>query len=414
MPGCVVFAYFTIVTCHRLVTHELPDGFDPDTSWSGVAAAFVLVYGSAASGEVEPGTLAAGFMVGLVWFVAGLSAINVRRRLVAGPAHTKVNMAGKLCVVTGANAGVGLDTARELAKLGAEVVLACRSEVKATAAMLEIKSSFPKANVRFVKLDIGSLDSVRGCASQLLDAGVPIDVLINNAGVMLTELKKSSDRIDLAFQANRLGHFLLTTMLIPLLLKRQGRVVNVTSAIHRIPHKVDLNEVAQRNGKFPGMFEVYAETKLCNILFTAALNRQYGSTDSNVARIKAFAVHPGTVITTNVTRDLPPWIVYLNECSLPFMKLVTKAGKEGAYSSVTAATTLGPKTGKDYDPTCYVANCKLRSPSDLAKNPYLAKELWGLSERQQGGPDHRGRLVLQRSDSEESIEQHSRRVCTNI
>ena len=173
-------------------------------------------------------------------------------------------------------------------------------------------------------------------------------------------------------------------MLMPLLLKRQGRVVNVSSAIHRIPHKVDLNEVVQRT-KFPGIFEVYSETKLCNILFTAALNRQYGGggggTGSKVASIKAFAVHPGTVITTNVTRDLPPWIVYLNQCSLPFMKLIVKAGKEGAYSSVTAATILEPKSGKDYDPTCYVANCSLRSPSDLAKKPHLAKELWELSER---------------------------------
>lgn len=383
MPGCVVFAYFATVTCHRLVTHELPDGFDQDTSWSGVAASMVLVYGSAASGEVEPGTLASGLMVGLVWFLAGLSAHNIRRRLVAGPAHPKVKMAGKLCIVTGANAGVGMDTARELARLGAEVVLACRSEVKATAAMLEIKRTIPKANVRFVKLDLGSLDSVRECGSKFLDAGLPIDVLVNNAGVMLTELKTSSDGMDLAFQANHLGHFLLTTMLMPLLLKRRGRVVNVTSAIHRIPHRIDFNEVVNRS-KFPGMFEVYSETKLCNIFFTAELNKRFGSSansSAGAASIKAFAVHPGTVITTNVTRDLPPWIIYLNECSLPFMKLIVKAGHEGAYSSVAAATTLEPGTGKGYDPTCYVANCALRSPSDLAKKPSLAKELWELSEK---------------------------------
>jgi NAD(P)-dependent dehydrogenase (short-subunit alcohol dehydrogenase family) len=356
----------------------------------------VLAYGNYVVRSIERHSLGAALALSLIWVLGGLVAINIRRRLVRGPSHRVCQMHGKLCVVTGANTGVGLDTARELAAMGAEVVLACRTESKAETAMRTIWHQHPGANIRFLQLDLGSLESVRACAAKLLDANRPVDVLINNAGVMLSEATESKDGIDLAFQANHLGHFLLTTLCLPLIQRAPGggRVVNLGSAIHHIPKKLDITNLAHRTS-FPGMFEVYSDTKLCNALFTAELNRRFGRQGvgtSKVAQITAFCVHPGTVITSEVARNLPPLVVYINSLSLPLTKLVAKAGVEGCYSSLCAATTLTLASTDPADPGCpaavgYVANCALAYPNPLAADPILAKQLWVLSDKLIGTKD---------------------------
>lgn len=310
-----------------------------------------------------------------VWLAASSIAVAVYRTLVRGPTHDPVDLFGRLMVVTGANTGVGFDTARGLAALGAEVVLACRSPQKAAVALARIRAEVKGARVWAVELDLSSLASVRECAAELVALGRPVDALINNAGVMPAVAAKTIDDLDIGFQCNHLGHFLLTNLLAGSLRKARsgGRVVNLGSAIHHIPTSIDLPEVAARElVPFPGMFPAYADTKLCNLLFTAEFNRRF----RDVSAVQAFCVHPGTVISSEVARHLPPLVRRLQQLFLPFMWPLMKSGAAGAHSSIAAATTL-----QIVADAAYVVNCRLAVPNPLGTDPSLGAELWALSER---------------------------------
>ena len=181
------------------------------------------------------------------------------------------SQAGKTAFVTGANTGIGFDTARVLAEKGARVLLGCRDEQRANKAMNAIRARVPNASLAWVALDLTSLASIRSAAEQVL-AEDRLDFLVNNAGVMVPPKTLTEDGFELQFGVNHLGHFALTGHLLPLL-KRQpdARIVTVSSLAHR-GGKIDFDDLQANQGY--SRMKRYQMSKLANILFTLALSEK--------------------------------------------------------------------------------------------------------------------------------------------
>lgn len=203
-------------------------------------------------------------------------------------------MAGPRVLITGATSGIGLETARELARRGASLVLACRNPEKAARVRHELVAGGCDA-VDVVHLDLASLDSVRACAAQVESAFDSLDVLVNNAGVFRMARDESTDGYELTFATNHLGPFLLTLLLVPLLRPAgRARVVNVASAAYRFARLRfdDLQRVRWRGGVGWTGFRAYADSRLATVLFTRELARRLEGTG-----VTANACHPGHVAT---------------------------------------------------------------------------------------------------------------------
>jgi NAD(P)-dependent dehydrogenase (short-subunit alcohol dehydrogenase family) len=207
--------------------------------------------------------------------------------------------AGKLAIVTGANSGIGYDTALELARAGAAVVVASRSEAKGSAAVSRIQAAVPGAEVRFEALDLASLVAVAGFAERILGAGRPVDILVNNAGVMmLPQRQLTADGFEMQLGTNFLGHFALTGHLLPLLVKAHARVVQVSSIAHR-RGKIDFDDLqsAQRYGPS----RAYSQSKLAMLMFALELQRR---SDAGGWGLTSVAAHPGVAVSELVTNGL--------------------------------------------------------------------------------------------------------------
>ncbi|MCC9741697.1 oxidoreductase [Streptomyces sp. MNU89] len=213
------------------------------------------------------------------------------------------DQSGRTAVVTGANSGLGLVTARELARHGAEVVLACRDETRGRAAEARIAEEIPGARVRLARLDLADLASVREFAGAFLGDGgsggsgsggtARLDLLINNAGVMALPYRRTADGFETQFGVNHLGHFALTGLLLPALLATPGaRVVTVSSAMHLLPGTGDPGDPS---GEEPyRRWTAYARSKSANLLFTHELSRRLRRAGSDMV---AAAAHPGYAAT---------------------------------------------------------------------------------------------------------------------
>ncbi|MCX5557532.1 oxidoreductase [Streptomyces sp. NBC_00038] len=204
------------------------------------------------------------------------------------------DQSGRTAVVTGANSGIGYVTARELARKGAQVVLACRSEARGNEAGDRLVSEVPGAHVEFVRLDLGDLESVREFAATYERAYDRLDLLINNAGVMALPHGRTTDGFETQFGVNHLGHFALTGLLLPTLLGTPGaRVVTLSSGVHALSNIdiTDLNSERQYR-----RWVAYGRSKTANLLFTHELARRLATIGSEVV---AAAAHPGYA-TTNL------------------------------------------------------------------------------------------------------------------
>lgn len=204
------------------------------------------------------------------------------------------DQSGRTAVVTGANSGIGYVTARELARKGAQVILACRSEARGNEAGDRLVSEVPGAHVEFVRLDLGDLESVREFAAAYEHAYDRLDLLINNAGVMALPLGRTADGFETQFGVNHLGHFALTGLLLPALLGTPGaRVVTLSSGVHALSNIdiTDLNSERQYR-----RWIAYGRSKTANLLFTHELARRLATIGSEVV---AAAAHPGYA-TTNL------------------------------------------------------------------------------------------------------------------
>jgi NAD(P)-dependent dehydrogenase (short-subunit alcohol dehydrogenase family) len=273
------------------------------------------------------------------------------------------DLSGRVCVVTGANTGIGEVTARELAGAGARVILACRSESKTRPVIEAIKGSTGNDQVEFVALDLGDLASVRQCARALIDLATPIHVLINNAG-LAGQRGVTKDGFELHFGVNHLGHFLLTTLLLDTLTSSApARIVNVSSASHyQAKAGIPWDRVRGKTRSVVGMKE-YEVSKLANALFSAELARRLEGTG-----VTTYALHPG-VIASDVWRRVP-WPVR------GLMKRFMITTEEGARTSLYCATApeLASESGLYYD------KCAVKKPSAKARDAALAAELWQRSE----------------------------------
>jgi NAD(P)-dependent dehydrogenase (short-subunit alcohol dehydrogenase family) len=246
---------------------------------------------------------------------------------------------GRTAVITGANTGLGFETARALAERGAAVVLACRDLAKAEAAASRIRAVAPQAPVSVVHLDLGSLDSVRAAAGQIGADHERLDLLINNAGLMMPPYGRTADGFELQFGTNHLGHFALTGLLLDRLLAAPGsRVVTISSVGHRAGDiRFDDLQFRRRYRRIPA----YGQSKLANLMFTYELQRRLATAGAPTI---ALAAHPG-IVPTELQRYLPSWMNAFGSV-MPHQPAALGAGP-----ALRAATDPAASGGEYYGPS---------------------------------------------------------------
>ena len=284
------------------------------------------------------------------------------------------DQSGRVCVVTGANSGLGLETARALAAHGASVVLAVRNLDKGAEAVARIRAATPNADLSVQRLDLASLDSIRTAARELRDNTDRIDLLINNAGVMYTPRQKTTDGFELQFGTNHIGHFALTGLLLDRLLPVEGsRIVTVSSIAHRILSRIDFDDLqAQRRYN---RIAAYGRSKLANLLFTYELQRRL--TEAGAPTV-ALAAHPG-VSHTELGRHIP------GERRLrPLVRRTTQPAETGALATLRAATDPSAEGGQYYGPggAMEIRGHPVAVTSNRrSHNPDTQQRLWAASQQ---------------------------------
>ena len=291
------------------------------------------------------------------------------------------SQAGRFAIVTGANSGIGYESALALAAAGTEVVLAARSAPKGEAAAAHIIALVPGAKVRFRALDLADLGSVRAFADGIAAEHRSLDLLINNAGVMTPQVRQETrDGFELQFGTNYLGHFALTAHLLPLL--RQGsapRVVNLSSLAHRIG-RIAFDDLQSRRRYSPA--RSYGQSKLAMILFAVELQRR---SEAQGWGILSNATHPGwsrTELMRNVLRANGR-VPLLSRVAFALAPFLGQSGAEGALPTLFAATAPEAKGSAYYGPggwaelTGPVSVSKL---STAARDPAVAARLWDVSQ----------------------------------
>jgi WW domain-containing oxidoreductase len=274
-----------------------------------------------------------------------------------------LDLSGRSAVVTGANVGIGFETARALAARGADVVLACRDESRGTQAADGIRERHPDARVEVRVLDLASLESVRRFAAEL--PGESLDMLVCNAGLFGGGYRETEEGFEATVGVCHIGHFLLTLLLIDRLEAAGGRVVMVSSTSHKSPRQLDFSRLPQKREGYSDMV-AYGQAKLCNVLFAKELQRRFGERG-----ITAFALHPGTLVATEIGRH-SAFAKILIQIVRPFTKSL---GQGAATSVLCAAHPAVAELGGEY-----FSDCALERASREACDPEVAKRLWELSE----------------------------------
>ncbi|MEH3131829.1 MAG: SDR family NAD(P)-dependent oxidoreductase [Mycolicibacterium neoaurum] len=287
--------------------------------------------------------------------------------------HHIPDQSGRTAVITGANTGLGFETAKALAEHGAHVVLAVRDTDKGKRAAAQLTG-----NVSVQELDLGSLESVRAAAAELRGAHERIDLLINNAGVMTPPKSTTADGFELQFGTNHLGHFALTGLLLDTLLDTPGsRVVTVSSNGHKMGGAIHFDDLQWERSY--SRLGAYAQSKLANLMFTYELQRRLAPRGMTIA----VAAHPGTS-STELARNLPA-------LARPVTELVTKVAAQtaadGALPTLRAATDPGVLGGQYYGPA-NLAQWRgapvVVASSDQSYDVALQQRLWTVSEELTG------------------------------
>ena len=302
-----------------------------------------------------------------------------------------VDLRGKTALVTGASTGLGLETARTLAGAGARVIMAARPGAKLDTALASVREQVSGARVESVALDLTDFDSIRACAAAVASLTDKLDLLINNAGIMAVPFGRTPAGCELQFGTNHIGHFLLTNLLVPLLLKAgAARVINLSSGGHK-HSPVDFDDLHWEKREY-SKWGAYGQAKTANALFTVALQKRLGDKGVSV-----FAVHPGA-IPTELGRHLTEDDIkaLMNSKALGGDKQAsagTSRGKlqfktipQGAATSVWAAVSneLDGKGG------LYLEDCAISEEVSVgvaehgyfawALDPVAAERLWAVSE----------------------------------
>jgi NAD(P)-dependent dehydrogenase (short-subunit alcohol dehydrogenase family) len=292
------------------------------------------------------------------------------------------DQSGRVVVVTGANSGIGFQTAAILAYRGAHVVLAVRNLEKGNAALARIVAARPGADVTLQELDLGSLDSVRSAADALRTAYPRIDVLINNAGVMWTPKQVTKDGFEIQFGTNHLGHFALTGLVLDSLLPVRGsRVVTVGSMGHRLRASIHFDDLQWERGY--DRVAAYGQSKLANLLFTYELQRRLAARSSDKNATIAVAAHPG-ITNTELARNLPAILQPVRAVMAP---VLFQSPAMGALPTLRAATDPAVQGGQYYGPDGFLeqrGHPKLVQSSAQSHDEELQRRLWVVSEELTG------------------------------
>ena len=254
------------------------------------------------------------------------------------------DLTGKVIAVTGGNSGIGFESVRAFAMKGAEVILASRSEERGEQARAEILKSVPDGQVNMMLLDLGDLESVKKFAADFTDKYQRLDVLLNNAGIMMSPYFQTKDGFEGQFGINHLGHFALTGLLMDLLLKTPGsRIVNVSSGAHK-RGEMDFDNLQFENGRDYSPMKAYGRSKLSNLLFTYELQRKFESAGKGTM---AVAAHPG-VARTNLGRYMEGKLLY--KLMYPLFKWISQDQIMGALPQIRASVDPDVKGGEYYGP----------------------------------------------------------------
>jgi len=292
------------------------------------------------------------------------------------------DLTGKVIIVTGANSGIGYEAAKEFARKGAQTILACRSFDKAQRALNQIQAEVSTAKVEVMQLNLASQKSIHGFAEAFKSKYDHLDVLVNNAGIMMVPYGTTEDGFERQFGANHLGHFALTGLLIDLLRNTpNSRVVNVSSNGHR-QGIMDFDNLMFENGKGYSRMGAYGRTKLANLLFTYELQRRFEETGMNTI---ATAAHPG--LTNTALADHFFGVKFLRPILQPFLGRVLQNASMGALPTLRAAVDPTSRGGQYYGPD---------GPGETRGYPIVvqsnqashdksdARQLWQVSENLTG------------------------------
>ena len=281
----------------------------------------------------------------------------------------------RLAVVTGANTGLGFETAQVLAARGASVVLAVRDIEKGKRAAARIAGTAPGANVMVQHLDLTSLDSIRAAAGELRAKHPRIDLLINNAGVMLTPRQTTRDGFELQFGTNHLGHFALTGLLLEQMLPVPGsRVVTVSSLAHRIQARINFDDL--QGERSYSRVAAYSQSKLANLMFTYELQRRLSGAGTTIA----VAAHPG-LASTELARNTPAIVAFF------YLRVMTQKAAMGALPTLRAATDPSVLGGQYYGPRGFFGARgypKLAESSGQSHDTAIQRRLWTVSQELTG------------------------------
>ncbi|KAL1809038.1 hypothetical protein DCAR_0728566 [Daucus carota subsp. sativus] len=298
---------------------------------------------------------------------SGFSARSTAEQVTEG-----VDGSGLTAIVTGSSNGIGIETARVLALRGVHVIMGVRNVNAGKKVKDDILQKIPNAKIDVMEIDLNSQESIRKFAKEYISCGHPLNILVNNAGIMAPPFTLSKDNIEQQFAVNHLGPFLLTNLLLDTMKKtaedsqKEGRIINISSDLHFYGYKEGirfdkLNDEASYNGN-----TAYSQSKLCNILHTNELTKRLKEEGVNIT---ANSLHPGVIATNLLSHSsLLSWFN-------TFAQWVTKNIPQGAATSCYLA--LNPQV-KDISGG-YFADSNQAKPSKLANDEELAKKLWDVS-----------------------------------
>ena len=287
------------------------------------------------------------------------------------------DLSGKQIIVTGGNSGLGFEAVKALAQKKAHVILACRNLKKGEEARKKIVNLNPTSDIVVMELDLANIESIRNFVNKYIQNHSQLDVLINNAGIIMVPYGHTNDGFEKQLGTNHLGHFALTGLLLDVLKKTpKSRVVNVSSMAHKAG-VMDFDNLLYENGKDYSPMKAYGRSKLSNLLFTYELQRFF---ELNKIDSTAIAAHPGVSDTNLFDHAAPKWVLSLMK---PLFSLMVQPADMGALPELRAATDPNAKGSEYYGPDGrqemkgYPVVVK---PTKNALNKVHAQKLWEMSE----------------------------------
>ncbi|KAM9355979.1 retinol dehydrogenase 12 [Pholidichthys leucotaenia] len=307
----------------------------------------------------------------LLLIIAGLGAVtllvllfapHIRKYAAGGVCNSPARLDGKTVLITGANTGIGKETALDLAMRGARVIMACRDVEKGEEAAASIRASSSKAQVEVRQLDLADTCSIRAFAQKFLREVNQLHILINNAGVMMCPYTKTFDGFEMHIGVNHLGHFLLTSLLVGLLKRSAPSRIVVVSSVAHIFGWIRFHDLHSQGSYNSGL--AYCQSKLANVLFTRELARRLKGTNVTVN-----SLHPGTV-NSDLTRHSTLMAILFNVFSI-----FLKTPREGAQTSIYCAVAeeLHSISGKHF------SDCAPAFVTPQGRSEETARRLWDIS-----------------------------------